>query len=245
MYRSNVGAKKTMTCTLASAAWVADGSTIPATETTRWGRTLQAGDFPSWSIPPASVVYIEKLVVSINNTSGSTQTISFKMYKNDSVVANNTQSSATGNYRCMSFNFYNVTIGDKLEVAIWTASNTNINVVGSLKHVVPTRLLPTSKPCIEVSYTLDIYSYPSPLTNIVNDGTRESIGNSIINSISSSTSRSFNGLSFVSQNSYGLFRYGDGDYAVSNSGTGNLHATLQKIDVSPHCTTVSYRELLT
>jgi hypothetical protein len=242
LYKPSVGPKKTLTCTLATATWTSDGSTIPAMESTRWGRTLQASDFPVWSFPPASVKYIEKCLVSIRNDSGSTQTTYWKMYKNNSLVTSGSVNFGPGTYRAFMADFYNVAVGDILEFAVWTATNTNITVVGSLKHVVPTQLLPTSKPCIEVSYTYGKYTYPSPSTDDTVSSS-EYIGSNISNNIFSSTSRTFTGLSFISQNGYGLFRYGDGDVNTKNTAVGIVHASLQQIENSYYPTTISYREI--
>jgi hypothetical protein len=240
----SISAKKTLTCTLATASWVTDGSTIPATESTRWGRTLTAEDFPTWSFQPESVKYIGHIFVSVYNNSGSSQTISWKMYKNNSSINNGTTTSDTNTYKGLTFAFYDVTVGDVLEVAVWTATNTNITVQGSLYHVVPTRLLPTSKPCIEVGYTFGAYSYPSPLTssNTIST-TYEYIGNNISNTISSATTRTYSGLSFISQNNYNLFRYGMGDRLTSNAYIYDAHASNQIIRASYYPTTISYREL--
>jgi hypothetical protein len=241
LYKPSVGPKKTLTCTLATAAWVADGSTIPATESTRWGRTLQASDFPTWSFPPASVKYIEKLLISIYNTSGSNKTISYSMYKNGNQVNTGSATVTTSNYLFITANFYNVTVGDLLEIAVWTATNTNVTVSGSLKHIVPTRLLPTSKLCVEVSYTFGNYTYPSPI-NMTYQTTTEYIGDSITNTLSSATSRTFTGLSFISQNSYGLFRYGSGDIVFLDNVRTNVNTT-QNGQLSYYPTTISYREI--
>lgn len=242
LMRPIISQKKTLTCTLAEAVWVADGSTIPASESTRWGRTLQASDFPTWSFQPESVVYIGKLFVSVYNISGSSQTISFRLYKNNSYVTNGSLVINNNQYGSFTANLYNVYVGDVLELAVWTASNSNVTVTGSLYHVVPTRLLPTSKPCIEVSYDFGRYTYPSPLSLNALNGSREYIGNSIINTMSSTTSRSYNGLSFVSQNNYNLFKYGDGDYGASNMvQTGSSTSSL--ITSSYYPTSISYREL--
>jgi hypothetical protein len=237
------GPKKTLTCTLATATWTSDGSTIPSSESTRWGRTLQASDFPVWSFPPVSVVYIGKIIVPVRNTSGSAKTISYKMYKNGTMVTSGSISLNNNQYETFINAFYNVAVGDVLESAVWTTSNTNVTVSGSLYHVLPTRLLPTSKPCIDVSYTFGIYSYPSPLTNGAANST-EYIGNSISNSISSGTSRTFNGLSFISQNDYGLLRYGFGDVSTLNSVYCTNDSTSQYSKRSYYPTTISYRELL-
>jgi hypothetical protein len=190
------------------------------------------------------VKYICKFFISAYNTSGSSQNINYKLYKNNTSVINGLIDISNSNYRGFTCNFYDVTVGDVLEIAIWTGNPTGTTVQGSLYHVVPTRLLPTSKPCLEVSYTFDKYTYPSPLTNLFNLTTREYIGSNIDNSISSATSRTFSGLSFISQNSYGLFRYGIGDYNISNSVYSNASATLQNISNSYYPTTITFRELL-
>jgi hypothetical protein len=243
VYR-NVGSKKTLTCTLAEAVWVADGSTIPSTESTRWGRTLQASDFPVWSFQPASVVYICKFFISTQNNSGSSQTIFYRVYKNNvSIMGNSGYTANNGYYRLFTCNIYDVKVGDVLEIALWCSPNTNVIAVGSLSHVVPTRLLPTSKPCIEVNYTFDKYTYPTPLTGDQQAYSYEYIGSNISNSISSATSRTFTGLSFVSQNSYNLFRYGEGDYSRSSSAYINSDAALQKIVHSYYPTTITFREV--
>jgi hypothetical protein len=238
------GPKKTLTCTLATPTWTADGSTIPATESTRWGRTLQASDFPTWSFQPASCKYVGKVFISIYNNSGDSKSINWKIYKNNTQVLLGSSPFNNLNYGGMTANFYNVTVGDVIEIAIWFSPNTNITVQGYLFHVVPTQLLPTSKPCIDVNYSFDKYTYPSPLSSIFGFDTREYLGSNITNSISSATSRTFTGLSFISQNSYGLFRYGAGDYFSSNNVYGNSSASLQNIAVSYYPTTITYRELL-
>jgi hypothetical protein len=239
LYR-NVGSKKTLTCTLATPTWTVDGSTIPATDSTRWGRTLQASDFPTWSFSPASEKYIGKVVVSIYNNSGSSQSVGWKIYKNGSTVNTGTRNVSNGNYCVFNGSFYGVNTTDTIEISIWTANNTNVTVQGSLIHVVPTRLLPTSKTCIEVSYTFGNYTYPSPLSMIITNS-REYIGSNITSS--NPTSKTFSGLSFISQNNYGLFQYGAGDYSYSDSANNNANATLQYIDYSQYPTVVSFREV--
>jgi hypothetical protein len=240
LYNRNVGPKKTLTCTLATATWVADGSTIPATDSTRWGRTLQAADFPSWSFQPESVKYIGRVLVCVYNTSGSSQTISWKMYKNGSQVTAGTKATSNNVYCKIAVYFYNVSVGDVLEVAVWTASNTNVTVTGSLYHVVPTRLLPTSKTCIDISVTYTLETHPSPL-NTAPWVTTIYIGNNISTTIDSTVSHTFNCLSFVSQNNYGMYKYGIGESYLNSASV--LTDTGYAIFGSPYLSTISYREI--
>jgi hypothetical protein len=242
LYR-NIGPKKTLTCTLATPTLVTDGSTLPATESTRWGRTLQASDFPTWSFQPSSCKYIEKLFTYISNSSGGTRNVSYKMYKNNNVVTNGTKSVGAGGRTALTSDFYDVVIGDTIEIAVWISTPSGFVMQGSLKHVVPTRLHPSVKPCIDVSYTFEKYTYPSELTDSLTYTTTEYIGNSISNAISSNTTRTFTGLSFISQNSYGLFRYGSGDVSNSDQLFSSAGVTSQKISHSYYPTTITFLEV--
>jgi hypothetical protein len=243
LMRPIISQKKTLTCTLATASWVTDGSTIPATESTRWGRTLTAEDFPTWSFQPESVEYIEQTTVIIYNNSGSSQTISWKSYKNDETVSSNTKSVTSGNYCSCHAYFYNVAIGDNLEVGVWCSSDTGISVSGSIKHVLFTRLLPTSKPCIEVSFENPLYTYPSPLTGTtLNAAPVLYLGSNItLNPSNYSTGVTLTGLSFVSQNGYGLYRRGDGD--INTTLYAITHATELRVDSQRYPNNISYREI--
>jgi hypothetical protein len=169
------------------------------------------------------------------------------MYKNGATVGSTSADGlSTSNYRGYTVRFYDVAIGDTLELAIWCSSNTNITVQGSFFHVIPTRLFPTLKPCIEVGYTFGNYTYPSQATPYVTIQSREYIGDSIVNSIpgNTTTSRTFTGLSFASQNDYGLFRYGVGDYDNPNSARILDDGTSSYIYKSAYPTTITFRELL-
>lgn len=244
VYNSSVSPVKTLTVTLATASWTALGpDTIGSVESIRYGRTLISANFPTYSLTPSSVVYIEKCVTTIRNTSGASKTINFKLYKNDAQVYSGSASLSTNQYMGITGSFLNVVVGDKCELAVWCTTTTNVKVVGHLKHVVITKLLPTAKPCISVSYTFGLYTYPSPLTSENTSPSYEYIGDSIATSVTTTLTRSFVCLSFVSQNSYNLFRNGVGDYAGSNVVLTSNNGSNQNIKNAYYPTTITYREI--
>lgn len=248
LINKNTSPKKTLTVTSAPFDYNALDPyvQIPLSDTTKYGRTLEATDFPTFSFLPESVVYIERCCVSGRNTSGENVTINYQMYKDGNPVSGgggsvSVETAKTYHADC---SFYGVSVGDLCEVSVWGGSNTDVNVECWMSHVAPTRILPTTKPVCQVSET---YTIETPTTGVGNvQYSRGYIGVSEYAMPSTpytltSGFRSFNDPT----NGYNAFRYGNGDYQRNNVGTITNHSSnIPYFYISHIPTTITYREIL-
>jgi hypothetical protein len=100
---------------------------LPTTEpvTSQIVYTVVDADVPSISLTVES----KKIVVFLgagNNTDAVAQTVYWRMIKNGSSVANGSASVSAGNYYTVNAFFYDVAVGDTLELRLW-ASSTGVN----------------------------------------------------------------------------------------------------------------------
>jgi len=217
-------------------------ATIPLSDTTKYGKTLVAGDFPTFSFTPESVKYVGRVCVSGLNSSGGNVTINYQMYKNDAAVGvPGNASVATARYYHADCSFYDVSVGDKLEVSVWGSSDTNVTVTNHMTHVAPTRILPTSKNVIDVTetYTMETPSVGTPLKY----NSRGYIGLGEYALATDTVNVTSPVRSFLTQSGYNIFRYAKGDYGNSDLGVVNNYASTPYFMVGHIPSTITYREI--
>jgi hypothetical protein len=162
------------------------------------------------------------------------------MYKNNSTVSNGTKNVANGTNYTITSLFYNVKIDDVIELSVWCSNNTNVTIIKYLSHVTITRLLPTTKPCIDVSITTSSFSYSDDAK--LTSNSQIYIGNSVVYNFNTGTI-TFSGLSFISQNGYNLFRNGFGDTSNKDGVAEYTFAGYVSTAYSTYISSVSFREV--
>lgn len=156
----SVGNLKTFTINLATPLETlkAAGSEIalPATEPASGAAgtvsyTIQASDLPTITPSPFSVKYSAYLYLSGKNTSGSTVTISYSIYKNGTqIVGAQNQAGVTNNlfWTQSHYRFFDVQVGDVLEARVWCAT-TGAYLDYYALQVLPTRIEVTKSPIVQ------------------------------------------------------------------------------------------------
>lgn len=90
----------------------------PATSQYIW--TVAAGDLPTFSLAPNSVVNIGCFYTGGQNTNGTAAVVYLRMIKNGiSLTTSNTSIATTYKWTISSF-FYNIAVGDVLEIRLWS-----------------------------------------------------------------------------------------------------------------------------
>lgn len=251
LVRPYMGPKQTFTVTPATYENVdIEDVAIPTSESTRYGRTLEAADFPTYSFPPASVKYIEKCCVYGQNTSGGSVTIYWKLYTTPSggsseLVGSGNTAVANNQYFNIDCSVFDVNIGDLIEMSVWGSTNTNVIIMGYEGHISPTRIVPVTYSVCDV---IETYTLETPITGSGNQqNSRLCIGSCDGTISATPTTVSYVSRSFVSDNSYGISRYGRGDYASADTGSITTTGTLSfvpRILLSQVLTSVTFRKLL-
>lgn len=224
--------------------------TIPSTDSVMYGRTLTANDFPTYSYEPKSVKYIERNCTYGYNNSGGSATINWKSYLTPSggsitQVGSGSQAVSNANYFNIDCSVIDVHPGDLFQVSAWSSTTTNVTINGYEMHIAPTRILPTSKPAVNVTETYTTEAVSTGLGVLF--GSRQMMGkceSAMSNSPTTITStvRQFDG-------DYNMYRYGRGDYNTVDSGSVAIvplanASQVPKITISHIPTTVTFRELL-
>jgi hypothetical protein len=116
---------------------------LPSTEPTtpQVSVTIGVGDLPNILPSPLGVKYTAALYAAGKNTDAAAQTVSWRVLKNNISIATGTSSSVPTNqfWTHSYFQFYDVVVGDVLEIKLWSASaNVNYDYWGL--SVYPTRL---------------------------------------------------------------------------------------------------------
>lgn len=212
--------------------------------------TLQASDFPTISPSPYSTKYCAYFIVSGQNLSGASVTLTYNILKNGTNLFANqsTASVINNNYWTHShYRFYDVSVGDTLEVQTW-ASATGVNLSYYAVFILPTRMELT-KASIVKDFSLTPSSQtltkgtPSPAltgawyiypTNATTD-------NLTLNAASTRTSIAI--CINAALNGFSLGRIGNGDAALSSGIQSNSsnHPYYYK---NYYPASVSFREIL-
>lgn len=225
--------------------------TIPTSDTTKYGRTIALDDLPTYSFPPESVKYIEKSSVYGYNGSGAAVTIYWKMYMTPSggseelVASGNLSVGSATPYFTVDCNFLDVSVGDYCAVSIWGSSSTGVTIDGYQGHISPTRLMPETGSMANVT---EIYTYETVSSgSVISTGSRIYKGLCDAGLSTSPQTITPAVTSFESNTSYGMYRYGKGDYTSADTGVitpNNTKSYHPRITNSQILTSVTYRKLL-
>lgn len=103
--------------------------------------TVQSSDLPTISPAPISLKYTAILYAAGKNTDAASQTVSYRLLKNSiSVTSGASSSVVTNNFYTLSFyQLFDVSIGDVLEIKLWSAS-ANVNFDYFALVILPTRV---------------------------------------------------------------------------------------------------------
>lgn len=138
------GTSKTFNIAFASPRETLLGSpaSLPTAEpgTSQISFTVQNSDLPSISPSPFSVVYSAFLYAGGKNTDTASQSVSYRILKNGTSITTGTQSSIATNvfWTHSYYNLYNVSVGDVLEIRLWSSS-ANVNYDYYALLIYPTR----------------------------------------------------------------------------------------------------------
>lgn len=170
------GATKTFTTALATPRETLLGTPValPTTEpgTSQITYTVQSSDLPTITPSPISVKYTALLYAGGKNADAASQTVNWRVLKNTVSIATNPQTGvAASNFWTHGyFQFYDVSVGDVLEIRLW-ASSTNVNYDYYAISIIPTRMnLGTAYMNKDVSYSNYVATNLSSGTPSVNIG---------------------------------------------------------------------------
>jgi hypothetical protein len=147
------GSLKTLSITIQAASETLQGTptTLPTSEpgTPQISYTVAQGDLPTLSPTVASVKYIGMVFGAGKVVTAGT--ISWDMKKNGSSVKTGSFSVAANYYYTVQACFYNVVVGDQLQLALWS-NQTDSNWDYNAYQIHPTRVylfakLPVLMPC--------------------------------------------------------------------------------------------------
>lgn len=139
------GTQKTFAITIAAPRETLDGSptVLPTTEpaTSQISFTVQTSDLPTITPSPNSMKYVAILYGAGKNTDAASQTVSYRILKNGvSVATGSITATPTNNFYTVScYQFYDVVVGDVLELRLW-ATSANVNYDYYAIAVLPTRV---------------------------------------------------------------------------------------------------------
>lgn len=222
--------------------------TIPSSDTTRYGRTIITEDFPVFSSAPKSVKHVCQISVYGYNGSGGSTTVYWKMYRNNDPVANGALSGiANLNYYSACCGFYNVSPGDNLEVSIWGSATTNVTVDGHQCHIMPTRIIPTDKPVVDVTEQY-VAETPTAGTGVLQYA-RVNCGGTVCDGPMSALPYKYTYpvRTYLPLDGFGMSRVGRGDMFTPDGGysvTTATQAHTPRVGTTQILDYVTYREIL-
>jgi len=123
--------------------------------------TVSSSDLPSFNIEPTDVKYVAIIDTSGKNESGSYTTVYEKTLKNGEEVYTRSRNVIANYYWSFNAYFYDVSVGDTLEVKMWAAKS-GFKWDYQLRQIQPTRieLFPQYK-CLWEYRTEDIVQEPT------------------------------------------------------------------------------------
>jgi hypothetical protein len=198
--------------------------TLPTSEpaTPQISYTVASGDLPTFNLSPYQKKWVA--IVFGAGKAVSAASIYYRMKKNGATVNTGFYSVSAGNYYTLSCFFYDVAVGDVLELALWsTVSDSNWDYKAYQIQV--SRLILLNKPRLLSPCNFAALTTHPALTL----GTPSSSNYSFypyhcditLPSISAATSYDW----LYAKGTYGMFRIYYGDYTNSNSTTCRTSAT--------------------
>jgi len=198
--------------------------TLPTSEpgTPQISYTVAAGDLPSLSITP----YSEKWVAFVIGAGKvvTAATINYRMKKNGASVKTGTLSVAANYFYTIQAQFYDVAVGDVLELALWS-NQTDSNWDYKAFWVQVTRIVPINKPRL---------LYPCNFGTVIANPTL-ALGNPYAMGAGTLTGYHLDVFTYsigsavnfesLYPKTYGLFRISRGDSTCSNDVITNTSAT--------------------
>jgi hypothetical protein len=245
------GTLKTMNIAMAAPREIALGSSIlPNVEGTinQVSFTIQQTDLPTFSMDPYSVKYTAVIIASGKVGAASTN-VSYRTFKNSvSTFTSSTNSHTATQYWTQNhFRWFDVAIGDTIEVRLWS-NQTDTTLDYCALMIYPTQLYP-SKPSLFLK-DVDIPN-TSALTTLTGAGVRTTIINTNAqNSYYVSSTGSVGVPNATAVYFYGVMPHPTlGFLRVTNGDTGLLtngltHATQINYQRSAFPAQISFREVL-
>jgi hypothetical protein len=215
--------------------------------------TIQASDLPVISPSPYSTKYVAFLIVAGKNTNAAATTINYSVYKTpsggsqSSVILNQTQTSVATNvfWSQTHYRFYDVNVGDTLEVRLW-ASVTGVNLDYYSLLILPSRMELTKSDCVKdlnltVSDSLPLYTKGTigggsiqGIMVYVNSGNLNNVN------ISGSTIIPFLGINSSASYFSGRLFFGDNQQSTNSS----THATNRPVITrNSYFSKITFREV--
>jgi hypothetical protein len=193
--------------------------------------TVAAGDLPTFSMTPKSVKYIGCFYAGGRNTTAGASKVYWRMVKNGgSVATGNTSVTTAASYWTLSAFFYDITVGDVLELRLWADAAAGHNRSYQANFVFPTRLsLSNYKEVLKnLSFALAGTGYPT-LTGGAGIGVNPVLHFGEITGATSFLSFAYlvgvTLFSYCENSIYKILRANYGDSANSNTGTVRIHAS--------------------
>jgi hypothetical protein len=194
--------------------------TLPTSEpgTPQISYTVAEGDLPSFSITPYQKKFIATIVGAGKVVTAAT--IYYRMKKNGVSVNTSSSSVSANNYYTWNCNFYDVAVGDVLELALWS-NQTDSNWDYKALHTRVSRLILFNKPRLLLPCNFAALESRPVLTL----GTAQPSSSPAVlypynlDLVLPSISAAFLYESLYPKNTYGLFRVNYGDYYYFNGST--------------------------
>ena len=199
--------------------------TLPTSEpeTPQISYTVAEDDLPSLSIIPCSKKWVAFVIGAGKVVTAAT--ISYRMKKNGASVKTGTLSVTANYFYTIQAQFYDVAVGDVLELALWS-NQTDSNWDYKAFCVQVTRVIPINNPRL-----LYPCNFAAPTSNpTLTLGNPYSIGAGTLTGyhldlFTYSIGLAVNVESLYPKNTYGLFQISRGDSTGSNNVTTNTSAT--------------------
>jgi hypothetical protein len=199
--------------------------TLPTSEpgTAQISYTVADGDLPSFNSPPYQKKFIAVLIGA--GKAVTSAIIYFRMKKNGASVATGSNSVSANYYYTWQCYFYDVAVGDVLELALWS-NQTDSNWDYKAFQIQVSRLIPFDKlrlllPCNFAA----LVAHPVLTLGTPNAYTTSNLflyhDDKVLPSIAAATLYT----TLYCGSIYGMFRVAYGDYSYANSGEGFTHLT--------------------
>jgi len=158
---ARVGTRNIFTATLQTADETTHdpATALPTSEpgTAQASYTVASGDLPEFSSPPSDVKYIGFVYLTGRNLSGSIQTVNYASYNDTVSVKTGSRSINNDSYWTVLQSFYDIEVGDVLELAAWCDS-TDMDIMNEGYQVGFSRIQPESD---GILYNVDVGVMPN------------------------------------------------------------------------------------
>jgi len=143
--RDMLGPLKTLTTTIQSPQETLLGTpeALPTSEpaTPQISYTVASGDLPTFTVQPVSKKWVALIHAAGKNTTAGSVAVNWRMKKNGSSVITGGWSIAANTFYTYISCFYDIAVGDVLEVALWAGAS-GCNWDYKAYQVQPTRMAP-------------------------------------------------------------------------------------------------------